>query len=403
MKNIIVFTVTYPYGSKEQFLETEIEYLSQSFENIIVIPTYVTDKARDTPENVSIDIGFAQQNSNALFFINSLLSKYFYKELLDNPFIVLSLSRLSKLSSFVGKGKSLYKYLKNHYTAKNVFYTYWFNGSTFGCYLYDTCVQNISYCTRVHRHDLYLEVNEDYLPLRPLILEKITNVFPISQQGKDYLLNHYSIDKNKLSVSRLGTKDYNIITKMSESKDSFSLLSCSHISPVKRIDTLMKALSQVAKKNSELKISWAHIGTGKEQKRLEGLAYELACENLEMTFLGEMNNKDIFEYYKTSAIDLFVNVSSSEGLPVTFMEAFSCAIPIFTLDNGGISEIVNNENGVLLKQDSSFEEIVSGLNDCIQNKDVLALKKHAARSTWEKSYNANKNYIDFCKDLNENN
>jgi len=402
MKDIIIFTVSYPYGTKEQFLETEIKYLSQHFKKVIVIPAYISKEARGVPANVSVDTVFAEKNSNLHFFMSSLFSKYLYKELAKHPFVLLSLARLSKLFSFIGKGRSLYKHLKNYYDHEYIFYSYWFNGSVFGCYLYDKYAHEISFYTRVHGSDLYLEVNKNYLPLRPLILSKIKKVFTISEHGKEYLQRHYQVNENKLKVSRLGTQEQNISTLMSREPSEFCIVSCSHISPVKRIDMLIKALSIVAKNNLEINIKWVHIGSGKEQKVLEGLAFSMSSENLKMNFLGGMSNKDIFEYYKTHDIDLFVNVSRSEGLPVTFMEAFNCGIPVFAIDNGGISEIVNNDNGILLKHDSSLEQIASGLSDCIRNKDELFSKKCVARTTWEKSYNADSNYIKFCKELNEN-
>lgn len=46
--------------------------------------------------------------------------------------------------------------------------------------------------------------------------------------------------------------------------------------------------------------------------------------------------------------DLFVNMSLSEGIPVSIMEAISFGIPIIATNVGGNAEIVNDETGVLI-------------------------------------------------------
>lgn len=42
-------------------------------------------------------------------------------------------------------------------------------------------------------------------------------------------------------------------------------------------------------------------------------------------------------------------MSDSEGIPVSIMEAMSFGIPVIARNVGGMSEIVNEENGLLLE------------------------------------------------------
>ena len=164
---------------------------------------------------------------------------------------------------------------------------------------------------------------------------------------------------------------------------------------------LAKAHSSVAKENPHITNQWVHLGGGQQYQYIKDLTSQLSIENLEIKLPGNMSNNDVFEHYKTHKIDLFINVSSSEGIPVTFMEAFSYSIPILAIDNGGVSEIVNNENGVLLNHSSNIEEVALSISHCVKNKGELFAKKSMARRAWERSYNADENYIDFCKELNK--
>jgi len=402
LKSLIIFTVSYPYGAKEQFLEAELLYLSECFEKITIIPTYISKETRKIPKNVSVDSEYALKHTNLSFFIQSFTSKYFYIEVIDTPSILLSLNKLIKLISFVGKGKSLYKYLIKYYDSQAIFYSYWFNGSVFGSYLYNQ-EKSINFCTRVHGSDLYLEINEGYLPLRQRILKKINKIFCISNDGAIYLQKNYIIDSAKVVISKLGTRDQNIYTQGSKDESVFRLVSCSHLIPLKRVDMLVQILVLVAQRNPNITIEWTHLGGGFLYNELKDTCKSLNTSNLKCNLTGAVSNLEVFKYFKTHEVDLFINVSSSEGLPVSFMEAFSCSIPILSIDNGGISEIVNQQNGVLLAKDSVIEDIVHSLTLCINDRTNLHKKKMMAKGTWQKSYNAKTNYTRFCKVLHDNN
>lgn len=398
-KNLILFTVSYPYGNKEQFLETEILYLSKYFKNVTVIPTFIKGDKREIPENIVVDTTFAYQNNNIKFAFYSLVTKYTYKEIIANLSIILSLKKLQKLASFTGRGVALFKHLKVNYSTENIFYSYWFNGAVFASFLYDQKVAKINYVTRVHGSDLYLEQNDGYLPLRRTVLKNIKKIFPISQNGYDYLRQHYQIDLSQISLSRLGTSDQDITTKMSQDSKHFHIVSCSHLSPVKRTDLMIMSLSNVAQKNPTITFFWTHIGAGEEYRKTRAFARKMLPENVTVDFLGNLDNAAVFDFYKNHFVDLFINTSISEGIPVTFMEAMSCSIPVMALDVGGISEIVNNDNGILLDKKASYDTIAEALHHIVNNKTSLVDKKSHARDTWDHYYNANHNYRVFVEVL----
>ena len=108
-------------------------------------------------------------------------------------------------------------------------------------------------------------------------------------------------------------------------------------------------------------------------------------------------NSEIMKWYINEIPSLFINLSSSEGIPVSIMEAMSFGIPVIATDVGGTSEIVNNENGYLISENPSIEEVKSLICDYLTLTDYQKnLKKNAAYKTWENSYNAEINYTEFC-------
>jgi len=395
-KRVYLFTVFYPFGEKgESFVKNELEYLSQIFDEVIIVPTFIKGKKQKVEfENVIIDDGFAKKFSNLKAFFLALTSKDFYKELYLNKSILFSLYKIQRALSFFGRGRAIYNYLKNK-NSDALFYSYWFNGVTYGLYLFKKKFNNIKYVFRVHRGDLYLEANKGYLPFRKPILENASKVYSISENGKNYIFKNFT-KKVNIIVSRLGVKDFcnNISNKKSD--NVIQIVSCSYVRKIKRVDIIYKLLYELSGKLSNIKIKWIHIGDGELFDDLK--AKVKTRENFKIDLKGYMNTKEIYEFYKKNYIDLFINLSDSEGIPVSIMEAMCCKIPVVARDVGGIREIVNEQNGVLLGKEYE-KEFLYKVSDLILDPIRLKEKRLHARKTFEELYNADINYNIFAKDL----
>ena len=117
--------------------------------------------------------------------------------------------------------------------------------------------------------------------------------------------------------------------------------------PVKRVHRILETLQQIV----DINIEWTHIGGGALKERLE-LDIEKLPKNIKVNLLGELTSTDIYKLYKENSYHIFVNVSESEGIPVSIMEASSFGIPVIATNVGGVGEIVENGyNGLLLNKD----------------------------------------------------
>ena len=67
---------------------------------------------------------------------------------------------------------------------------------------------------------------------------------------------------------------------------------------------------------------------------------------------GHAPHGDVAVYYASHAVDAFINVSASEGLPVSIMETQSFGTPVIPTSVGGTPELVTQQNGWLLPCDS---------------------------------------------------
>ncbi|NCO54621.1 MAG: glycosyltransferase, partial [Bacteroidetes bacterium] len=66
-------------------------------------------------------------------------------------------------------------------------------------------------------------------------------------------------------------------------------------------------------------------------------------------------------------VDLFINVSESEGIPVSIMEALSAGIPVIATNVGGTNEIVNNDVGFLIDKEFEINTAVNIINNYLNS------------------------------------
>jgi glycosyltransferase involved in cell wall biosynthesis len=114
---------------------------------------------------------------------------------------------------------------------------------------------------------------------------------------------------------------------------------------------------------------------------------------------GYPGKGQVYEHYRAHPVDLFVNVSQSEGTPVSIMEAISVGIPVLCSAVGGNIEIVSAENGLLIGADPSPAEISAGITGLMKDPVALRDRRTASRARWEERYNARKNYSAFAESL----
>ena len=310
------------------------------------------------------------------------------------------------LEYFIAKGVSVYdvcKEILGNIDLKSydgiTFYSYWLYDTALAAYKLNKLYTNKYKKTvsRAHRYDLYADKNSmNYLPLRYYLLENLDAVYPCSEDGSNYLRNLYPKYSKKINTSYLGTRDHGV-AEMKNSNE-YTIASCCHVSPVKRVDLLAKALKYLNESN--LKLKWIHFGDGAGLDEIKKYAEE-NLTNIRIDFKGNVKNADLMEYYKNESIDLFVNTSSSEGLPVSIMEACSFGIPIIATDVGGTAEIVReNETGMLLDSDFDPKDLSEKIKKMAEmsNEEKLEYRKRC-REFWKENFFGENNFKKFTNSI----
>ena len=368
MNKLVMFTSSFPFGFKETYLETEINFLSKYFETVEIYPHYFNNKSkiqREVPHNVKVHgaalpvekLGRILQSLKGFFkgakigiFVKEFFSKKVYSSC---PKFKSWLFTLIDYLATVGSRQ--YDEIKEKKNA--VFYFYWGFGWSYMILDFDHAKSVTSYI-RLHGSEVYLERSNGYIPLRKKLFHKADFLLPISVNLSQYLKTRYNVLSKKIKVSRLGVFTPKNLSNV-KAIDSFEmhLVSCSNMIKLKRIDIIVKSLKYF---DGRL-IKWTHFGDGVEMKAIKKLIDASEFKTITVELAGRRPNAEVLDYYKNSKIDAFLNFSKHEGLPVSIMEAMSYGIPCIATNVGATSEIVNNENGILLDNNFSVNDIVMSL------------------------------------------
>ena len=400
MKKIVLLTSKFPYNSGEEFLESEINELN-SETKVYIYATDVADnwqKIRKFPANVSALNLFHRpidKIEKIEYSLCSLFSADFIYCLMDMiKRKKFSIKNLKKTVSFLASGRriarALYSKLKeNDLTPDDtLLYSYWAMNMMYANVLLKRR-KNYKIVTRCHDGDtIEQELTGNYLPLRRKMLEEADMVYAISNMMKDYILNTLKAEA-KVVVSHLGTEDCGIREFSKNINGVFTIVSCATVYPIKRIDLIAKALMCIKDKP----VKWIHFGGGgKEFDALRELSDTLP-NNITTELRGSVLHDKIMEYYKNNDVSLFINVSSSEGIPVSVMEAMSFGIPVIATNVGGTSELVDNECGMLLSKDIT----PNALKDAIEyfmklNMEEYIKYRKKARVKWKSEFYGHYNF-----------
>jgi len=407
---LFLFTYTYPYGTAETFLETEIRYLAAAWERVVVLPSRIEGENRSVPAGVEVESRLAERLARAhrpAEVAAMVLDPAFRAEVTRRPTVLARTGYLRRLTGQVALARSTGRWIEERLLRGRdpartaLFYTYWMSQAAFGLARLKRSGTRLVFVTRAHGYDLYAERHTPpYLPLQREIVARADAVFTISEHGRSYLAWKYPEHAGRVEVSRLGVLDPGMTTPGSVD-GRWRVLSCSGLLPVKRVELLVRGLSVLAARNPDRVIQWDHLGDGPLRARIEQEARERLPDNVEWTIHGHLPNPAVIEYYRTRPVDVLVNVSESEGIPVSMMEAQSFGVPVVATAVGGVPEIVNADNGALLPPDADPAQIADAIElVCLESTSDARIRR-ASRESWRERYDAERNYSAFVRRLQE--
>lgn len=392
---VYLFTGKYPYGlTIEGYLDLELKYLSKRFDKIVIVPTRGEDIIRAVPENCEVlKTVFPPK---VLFLLKGLFCRRSFRFVWGDFFknkVFLNWKRFevwlrgSLVTNNLLNSKTI-KGIEQNLKTNDICYYYWGKWSNVLSYFWQGKCHHVS---RFHGGwDLWEEEYDNYAPFRDKIAASLDQAFFISKLGYEFFNKHYKV--RKTSIDSLGTADFGCKTNRNDGV--IRVMSCSSIYPIKRVPLIYEAVHYYAKTNDGNRVEWMHIGGGEGYESIKQLTSKNELSNLKIVLPGQTKHDKVLEYYKEFNPDIYINLSTTEGVPVAIMEAISFNVPIVATNVGSTSEVVTDETGVLVSPNPTMEEIAGAIANVV-NCEL------SPREFWLKNYNAETNYGNFADALVE--
>lgn len=334
-------------GEINPFLEQEKEWLLDEFGPFYVICAMGLFEINN--DGMKAIYSTNNKIQSVKYALSSILESHFRIEVFslirDSQF---TLKNFIRMIDFYSKGRlmedCIYRAIKLLRNDDITLYSYWLSYDAYACARVKSRNEKIIAISRAHSYEIQINRNicNPYL-MKKYICKYLDSVYFISYDSYNSFVDYYG-KNDKFHVLYLGSTLRNTGLVERSSNNRLTILSCSAIVSVKRLDRIINALSEI----DEIKITWIHIGDGPEKERIMKMAHdELKGMNIEFEFMGKLKNVQVHNIMKRKDVNVFVNSSESEGIPVSIMEAMSVGLPVIAPEICGIPELVDSECGIL--------------------------------------------------------
>lgn len=151
----------------------------------------------------------------------------------------------------------------------------------------------------------------------------------------------------------------------------------SNLIPRKGVTELAEALDTVLDHSENVKVSIAGKGPLSDQVK------QLADRHAEVTYLGYISEAEKYRLLNDGSI--FVLPTYAEGLPIAILEAMAGGNAIIATAVGSIPELIDEDNGILIKPGDS-DELIGALEELISSPETVASMAQTNRELIEERY-----------------
>jgi len=150
----------------------------------------------------------------------------------------------------------------------------------------------------------------------------------------------------------------------------------------KNLDMLLTSVPQILKKLPTCK--FLICGEGPEEEKLQRLASDLNLSS-SVIFTGFISEAEKIRLYAAS--DVFIQLSSREGLSVSLLESKAAGIPAVVADFRGTREpVTDGESGIVIKGELSPAKVAETILTILINRELLRQMGNNAKKEAEAKY-----------------
>lgn len=172
----------------------------------------------------------------------------------------------------------------------------------------------------------------------------------------------------------------------------FNIISVGRLDNNKNQEILIFALSRIITKHRNVRL--CIVGKGPNKIKLHSLSRSLGLDDF-ITFVEEMDRDELLMSLNNSS--LYVSTSNYETFGVSVLEAIVQGIPCVVTASGGVEDIINDENGIIVVNNST-EDLVNNIikviddyngynREAIRNEAILKFGSKRYINGFESIYN----------------
>ncbi|MFA6918789.1 MAG: glycosyltransferase family 4 protein [Patescibacteria group bacterium] len=206
--------------------------------------------------------------------------------------------------------------------------------------------------------------------LSKVIWKKAKAVVANSQGLKD--LAQKTVPNQEVAVIYNGI-DMDEFRPVADKSGEFTIISTSRLIRRKGIEHLISAFIDFEKIYHDAKL--IIVGDGDLKDELSSIVNSAGVDG-KVDFHGSVSHDKLPELYRSA--DVFVLPSLNEGMSNSLLEAMASGLAIIATDTGGTGELVDDQNGIIVAQNSAAE-IYDALETIYNDKDLLNQMKISSR------------------------
>ncbi|GGK71076.1 glycosyltransferase [Ornithinimicrobium pekingense] len=411
MPELLLLTNCFPYGAGEDYLEAELPHLAAAFDRVVVVPTMQVrgqPPTRQVPEGVvvvPVDLppGRAGRLMTPLGELRRGAVGWGLPHLPTAPpfapvphaYEAYFEARAQGIARLV-----TVRLAEAGIAVPEVVYAYWFYVTTRVATL--LAVHRPEgrpvVVARAHGYDVDVEASPvGYLPQRGLLLREVDHLFPVSERAAERLRTGWPEHADKISVRRLGSVGSSAAPVSRQ--HPMHVLTVSSVRRRERLHLVADAVGLLQRDG--VPVTWTHLGGGTPaaEAALRRRAARMAPGSVEL--VGPVPRAEVLHRLATCRPTVLVNVSMSEGVPMSVMEAMAHGVPVLATDVGAARELLLDQPALPLLPPDLDTAYLAG---ALLGVDVLPPSAYARvcaanQAAWRAGWDAGVVLADFASEL----
>ncbi|MBN1827203.1 MAG: glycosyltransferase [Candidatus Eisenbacteria bacterium] len=233
----------------------------------------------------------------------------------------------------------------------------------------------IPFSFTAHGSDLLLRPH----PLLGPIAREAAAIFTPTRFNRDALVGRYGVPEERIVLAANGVDTERF--RPSARRETGMILTVARLHPVKGLDFLIDAYEILAGRGIAFRARI--VGDGPERGRLERKIRDARLED-RVRLEGSLARGEVLEMLGRA--EIFALASHSEGLPMSVLEAMSCALPVVATRITGLPELVEEGETGHLVPPGNAAALADRLERLLADGDLRARMGRAGRERVASEY-----------------